>query len=292
MSTQVVVLETVTLTAPLGVRFWDVATGTPAGGGLLVFAYPDAFPERRSSAIEGRSGAYSFSGLPGLRDAENSAGDEASWNAHPPTVPYTVEVSDPEERYLPFRFSTFLPVRGLFGLWSSPLFSTLTPDPTWLPVFSTPARPMPGPSASIRAQLQDDVSRTAASWAIVTAQAPGLPVVAALADDRGVVTISQPYPEPVNPVTSSPLSAPKLTEQSWPVKVGIFYHSGNGSQPPPNLLDILKQGKAIAWRDTAHTAAANQFDLKFGKDLILRSLDSPSGRELPVLLVTPAGSPL
>lgn len=292
MSAQVVVLETATLTAPLGVRFWDVATGTPAGGGLLVLAYPDAFPERRSSATEGRSGVFSFSGLPGLRDAENSAGDEASWNANPPAVPYTVEVNDPEERYLPFRFSTLLPVRGLFGLWSSPLFSTLTPDPTWLPVFSTPVRPMAGPSASIRAQLQDDASRMAASWAIMTAQAPGLPLVAALADDRGVVTISQPYPEPVDHGTTSPLSAPKLTEQSWPVKISVFYNSAKRSQPLPNLLDILNQGNAIAWRDTAHTAAADQFYLKFGRDLILRSLDSTSGRELPVLLVTPAGSPL
>jgi len=132
----------------------------------------------------------------------------------------------------------------------------------------------------------------AASWAIMTAQAPGLPLVTALADDRGVVTISQPYPEPVDHGTTSPLSAPKLTEQSWPVKISVFYNSAKGSQPLPNLLDILKQGNAISWRDTAHTAAADQFYLKFGRDLILRSLHSTSGRELPVLLVTPAGSPL
>ena len=47
MSTEVVVLEQLTLTAPLGVRFWDVATVSPAGSGLLVLAYPDAFPESR-----------------------------------------------------------------------------------------------------------------------------------------------------------------------------------------------------------------------------------------------------
>jgi hypothetical protein len=295
MSTQVVVLEQLTLTAPLGVRFWDVATVSPAESGLLVLAYPDAFPELRTTAVEGRSGVYSFSDLPNLREAENGAGDDAFWSANPPIVPYTVQVYDPRERYLPFRFSTLLPVRGLFGFWSGPLFAALTPDPTWLPIFSIPSRPMPSSSASIRAQLQDDSTPSRplpASWAILTVQAPGLPLVTGLADKRGMVSISQPYPEPVDQGATSPLSAAKLTDQSWPVEVEVFYNSGKADQPLPDLQEVIQQSVAIVWRDTAHTAPADRFTLKFGSDLVLRSLDSTSGRELSVLLVTPAGSPL
>jgi hypothetical protein len=291
MSTQVVVLDQVTLTAPFGVRFWDVGSNTPAGPGLLVVAYPNSFPELLTNATRSPSGVYSFSGLPGLRRAENSAGDDAFWSANPPICPYTITVRDPQERYLPYSFSALLPVRGLFGLWSSPLFSALTPDSTWLPIFSTVSRPMPGPTAFVRAQLQD-TSQGFAAWAIVTVQAPGLPLRTGLADDQGVVAISQPYPEPTGSGLESPLGMPKITDQSWMVEVAVFYSAGKLEQPLPELQQILQQQPAVAWRDTAQTLPAQQFQLQFGQDLVLRSLDSTSGNELPVLLVTPVGSPL
>lgn len=292
MSIQVLVLEQLTLTAPFGVRFWDVGRVAPAEGGLGVVAYPDLFPDLRTMAVENHVGVYSFSGLPGLRRAENGIGDDAFWSSNPPSVPYTVEVYDPENRYLPYRFSTLLPVRGLFGLWASPLLSGLTPDPTWLPVFSDPARPIAGPAAMVRAQLQDDVLGGPAAWAILTIQAPGLPLVTGLADERGVLSICQPYPEPTGAGSGSPLSAPKLTDQNWPVEVALFYTANKASQPVPDLEQILHQSAAVAWRDTSHTAPANQFNLQFGQDLVLRSLDSNTGRELPVLLVASTASPL
>jgi hypothetical protein len=292
MSPQVFVTGQLTLTAPLGLRFWDVATAAPAGGGLLVAAYPRSFSTLRKTAVEGPEGVYAFSDLPGLRDVENGSGDEAFWNDNPPRVPFTVEVYDPEERYVPFRFDVRLPVRGLFGFWASPLFPALTPDPTWLPLFSTPSRPISGPIASVRAQLQDDVAGLPASWAVMTVQAPGLPTVTGLADGRGVLSISQPYPEPVNHLSMSPLSAPRLTDQSWPVQVRAFYTPGTTDHFLPDLQKVVQQNAAFVWRDSAHTAPASQFNLEFGKDLVLRSLDAASGRELSVLLVTPGGSPL
>jgi len=291
MSTQVVVLEEVTLTAPFGVRFWDVSANSPAGGGLLVTAYPNSYHELLTTATESPSSVYSFSGLPGLRRAENSAGDNAFWSVNPPICPYTIQVRDLQERYLPYSFSALLPVRGLFGLWSSPLLSALTPDSTWLPLFSTPARPIPGPTGMVHAQLQDTFGGFAA-WAIVTVQAQGLPLRTGLSDERGEVSIAQPYPEPSGSGLASPLSNPKLSDQSWLVEVAVFYTAGKVDQPLPELDQILHQNKAVAWRDTAHTSPANQFTLQFGQDLVLRSTDSTSGRELPVLLVMPAGSPL
>jgi len=74
---QVQTLEEITLVAPFGVRFWDVAAGAPAETGLSVAAYPDALQELVTPAIANASGIYSFSGLPGLRRAENGAGDDA-----------------------------------------------------------------------------------------------------------------------------------------------------------------------------------------------------------------------
>jgi hypothetical protein len=292
MSTEVVVLEQVTLTSPFGVRFWDVAAVTPAGAGLLVVAYPDALPGLRRTATEGPGGVHSFSGLPGLREVENGAGDDAFWSTNPPTVSYTVEVRDPEERYLPFRLSARLPVRGLFGWWASPLLTALTPDPTWVPVFSTPSRSMSGPGALVRAQLQDDLAGRPASGAVLTVRAPRLPPVTGLADDRGMLSLLQPYPEPVDNRSASPVSSHRLTDQSWPVEIGVFYTRRESGQRLPDLHHIVQQGAAFVWRDTAHTTPANHFHLEFGRDLILRSIDSASGRELSVLLVTPAGSPL
>jgi hypothetical protein len=293
MTPTVQVLEEITLVAPFGVRFWDVGTAAPAEPGLAVVAYPDAFPELRSAAVWNGAGIYSFSDLPGLRKAENGAGDDAYWTANPPVVPYTVEVSDPQGRYLPFQLSVLMPVRGLFGLFASPPLPVQTPDATWVPVFSTPARPVAGVTAVIRADLQDP-SGAGAAWAVVTAQVAGAALAIGIADDRGVISLALPYPELRTIPVSSPLgqAALKLGDQSWPVEIRIFWTPAVVATESPDLEALLQQGEAFAWRDTARITPATTFTLQFGNDLILRSLDSTSGRELPYLLVTAAGSPI
>jgi len=306
MSTQVNVLETVTLVAPFGVRFWDVAMQKPAEPGLTVTASPDAFPELVSTAIVNRSGVYSFTHLPGLSRSAHGFGNADFWTANPPSIPYTFNVVDGGERYLPFRFSTLLPVKGLFGLFSSPLSTALTPDATWLPLFSTPSREVPGPAATIRAQLRDDTlpspppalppAPVTAAWALVTAQFAGAQSVTGLADQRGVITLAAPYPEPRNAPVHSPITSPlgvggaKLADQTWPITISIFYTPGNGGEDLPDLPTLLKQSAATAWNDSSHSAPATNFTVRFGNDLVLRSLDFVSGRQLPVLLITPAGS--
>lgn len=295
MNPNVIVLEELTWVAPFGVRFWDVAAMAPAGAGLTVVAYPDALPDLRSTASINHTGVYFFHGLPGMRRFENGSGDEDFWTANPPSIPFTVEVSDAQDRYLPYQFSVLLPVQGLYGLAESPISLSLTPDATWLPVFSTPSRALPGPSAVVRVQLMDDAAKTPAAWALMTAQVPGSLVMTALADDRGVVSLTLPYPEPRNSPFASPLGpgSLKLSDQTWPLTVSFFYRpalsSPVGADAVLNdLKTILGQGAATAWQDTAHSAPASSFTLQFGKDLVLRSLDSGTGRELPVLLITPA----
>jgi hypothetical protein len=83
-----------------------------------------------------------------------------------------------------------------------------------------------------------------------------------------------------------------LGDQSWPVEIRIFWTPEASVPETPELEALLHQGEAFGWRDTARTAPATTFTLQFGNDLILRSLDSASGRELPYLIVTAAGSPI
>ena len=299
MIPEVKVLEELTWVAPFGVRFWDVTAMTPAGAGLSVIAYPNAIPELRSAAGVNHTGVYFFHGLPGLRKFESGDGLEDFWAANPPSIPFTVEVSDPQDRYLPYQFSVLLPAHGLYGLMGSPLLPSFTPDGTWLPLFSSPSRALPGPSGIVRAQLLDDTTGLPAAWALVTGQLAGSLTVPALADDRGVVTLTIPYPEPTTSPFASPLGpgSLKLSDQTWPLTLMIFYSpqisspvssAGTDEFVLPDLETILRQKRANAWRDTAHSAPATGFTLQFGKDLVLRSSDSGTGRDLPVLLITPA----
>jgi hypothetical protein len=293
VSSQVQVLEEVSLVTPLGVRFWDVATASPAEAGLTVVAYPDVFPELRATAVWNGAGVYSFSGLPGLRRAENGAGDAAYWSAVPSNVPYTIEVSDPANRYLPFELTADLPVRGLYALLSSPMPSVPVPDPTWVPLFSAPARPAAGVSGMVRADLQG-FSGAGAAWAMVTAQPAGLAPAVGIADDRGVISLPLAYPEFRSSPAGSPLGMTplKLTDQNWPVEIRVFFTPGVHGNLFPNLASLLQQPEALIWRDTADSAFAATFTLQFGNELVLRSLNSATGRDLPYLLVTAPGSPL
>jgi hypothetical protein len=290
---QVQLLDEITLVAPFGVRFWDVAMASPAEQGLTVIAYPDVFPELRTTASWNGAGVYSFSGLPGLRLAENGAGDDAYWAANPPSVEYTIEVSDAANRYLPFELPVLLPFRGLYGLSSSPLLPLPVPDDTWVPVFSTPARPVAGLSGTISADLQD-FSGTGAAWALVTAQPFGLPPAIGIADNRGVISLPIPYPEFRSASAGSPTGmAPlKLSDQNWPVEVRVFFSPTGSQETYPDLGALLQQQEALVWRDTSDSAFGATFTLEFGNELILRSLNLATGRDLPYLLVTVPASPL
>ncbi len=299
MSLPVLVLDKITLVAPFGVRFWDVAVCAPAAAGLNVIAYRNAAPELRFTAFANHIGIYYLLHLPGLQQVERGYGDDAFWSANPPRFPFTVEVSDPNEQYLPLKFSVLLPSRGLLhGLAASPLLAVPVPDPTWVPVFSTPSRVLPGPAAVIHAELKDDDSKMPAAWALVEARFHGMPAVFGVADARGMITIVAPYPEPVTTPFDSPLGSPlgsgstKLSDQSWLFKITVYYTPQGPAQKVPSLEEILHQRPAQVWRDTGHSTPASGFIVTYGKDLVLRSLDSGSGRPLPVLLITPAASPL
>lgn len=121
MSAPYTIIERQTIVAPLGLRFRDAATGAQVRGGLSVTVYPTANPSRRTRAFDTGAGVYVVRGAPGLRAFEFGAGDRGFWDSvEPRRVPFTVEVSDEERRYLPYSFQTLLPFRGLHT-WTWPL---------------------------------------------------------------------------------------------------------------------------------------------------------------------------
>jgi hypothetical protein len=268
------------------VRFWDPATQSAAAVPLDVQAYPDAAPERLTKAVQGRSGAYSFRGLPGLRNVETSAGDDDFWASNAIHIPYTVVVNDPTNTYLPFQFSLRLPNRGFYGLAGSPLDTTLVPDATWLPIFSSPARTTPDGMGVVRGLLMDSVSGGPAAWALVRLDGPNMTPAVGLTDARGVISLLFLYPEPRNFALGSPLRSGglRLTDQTWVLNLSVQYKPGRASEITPDLDGTLQQVPAIC--------DVPAITVQFGKEFILRSLDSVSGRELSALLITAAGSPL
>src|SRR5690349_6220796 len=111
----VLVLDRVTIVAPLGLRFHDASTGEAVCDGLMVTAYPVTRPSARRSLVTNRRGVYALRGAPGLRDLENGSGDSNYWNPPPPQRDFVVEVIDRQDRFIPFQFVVGLPVQ-----WNAP----------------------------------------------------------------------------------------------------------------------------------------------------------------------------
>jgi hypothetical protein len=287
-------LEEVTLLQPLGLRFWDGVTQSFVGDGLSVTAWPAANPNRALDATLNRSGVYSFRGLPGMREVESGAGDDAFWAAHPPSDDLVVQVLDPEGRFLPFQLRVQAPQRGIYRYPG-------TPDglANSIPVFSMPSRTIPVNTAVVRAELYDHVNHCPAAWAVMDVSADGQPPVRGIADTLGRVQVALPYPEPRNFGIGSPLGPAgiKLQDQSWPVTVSVSYTRGPAPVPAiPDLGQVLSQSPATAWADTDLTQIFGGATLAFGQELILRSWqlgNSPPARIwTSTLSITPAGSPL
>jgi hypothetical protein len=88
-----VILDTVTRTALLGVRFWDRVTGRPVADGLELIETVSGI-----RATPGPSGVFAVHDLPGLRASSFGAGDEPFWASPPGRAPFTFRVRDRARR--------------------------------------------------------------------------------------------------------------------------------------------------------------------------------------------------
>src|SRR5262245_36226142 len=139
--TPIRILERVTLTAPLGLRFQDVVTGEFVGAGLSVLAYEAGNPARRFQLVANRSGVYALHHAAGLLDFERRGANDV-WQSPLPSKQFVVEVTDQERRFLPFHLKVELPVRGLYT-WISPAPGSPVSAEPGVPLYSAASRQVP-----------------------------------------------------------------------------------------------------------------------------------------------------
>jgi hypothetical protein len=259
----VAVLEEITLVSPLGVKFRDEATLAVVTHDLAVTLHPAGLPEVKTPGIVNRSGIFVFRNLPGMRDVERGAGDDAFWTAQPPRFDFVLEVSDRAGRFLPYAFELQLPVRRLLAL---PVASPLEAR-DGLPLFSAPSRETPEAMAVLRTELVDAAHGDPAAWALVEARTETA-VVRGLADERGRLMLALPYPPPHIVLGSLPGSGgPEPRDQTWNVDLTVRYERRPVVPVRPDLEDIL----------TKPTALTTSATLRSGQELLLAPIQLPAG---------------
>ena len=312
MATPLIITDRLTLVAPLGLRFHDATTGAFVGDGLSVWAYPVGRPSAKRPAIANRRGVYVLHHGYGLREREQGDGTRSYWdNPVPPNKDFVIEVTDEWGRFLPFQFIASLPAEGIYK-WDVLLDSPLSAR-TSVPLFSSSTRNVASGMAAIRADLWDASSDAPAAWAVLEAFTPGTAgkfLGRGVADESGRIAVILSYPTPLtftpasppgSPLGSPPVAtSPPLTEQVWSLELRAFYTPDRPvvspleevGPPLPDLRFTLTQPAATLWADAEQTEILSETNLRFGRELILKSttsLVSPlSATRDSVLFITPA----
>lgn len=319
MMPQILVLDRLTLVAPLGLRFCDFASGVFIGDGLDVQVYPSGNPATKVAALANRKGVYVVHHAPGLPlEVEHGAGDQKFWNGPPPTRSFVVEVNDKERRFQSFQFTASLPEQGIYK-WTDDVPSSPLAACESIPLYSSPVRSVPAGMAVLRADLWDESRNAAASWAVLEASMNNRVIARGIADDKGRIALIFPYPPPrafaISSPPGSPLSSPPaasglpLTEQVWPLQLRALYTPDRPISSPPNLFATkyelpelrftLSQPEATIWANAERTEPLLEASLHYGQELVLKSRTATSPPSSPpsqlpqsVLFITPAVSPL
>jgi hypothetical protein len=307
--------DVLTIVAPLGLRFHDATTGALVGDGLSVWAYPLGRPSAKRSAVANRKGVYVLRHGYGLLEREYGDGTTSFWeDPTAQTKDFVIEVSDELRRFQSFRFTANLPARGIFkfdGALESPLAERTT-----VPLFSSATRSVTSGMAVIRADLWDTSIDGPAAWAVMEAFTAGKLIGRGMADEQGRLALIFPFPTPLSFAPSSPpgsppgsppvATSPPLTEQVWPLELRALYTPVRPVSSPPDFIEeagpalpdlrfSLSQPAATMWADAEQTEILEETNLRFGRELILKSRPSSSSplsqtRE-SVLFITPAVSP-
>lgn len=270
---QVRVVEEITTSAPLGVRFWDWAVDRPVREGLLVRARP-ASGGRLATARPSSSGVYGFLTLPTTREAERGSIENFG-------VPddYVVGVWDAAGRYVPMCLTVAAPVAGV-----QPAPGTLPPVDGTSPslpgfaLFSAVTRPVPAGQLAVRLELRDADREAVGSPGSFDPAAHALVSVTVegetwygVSDAQGRVLLVAPTPTMAVPTAGGgPLD---LNAQRWDVELRIHYDRLTREAFPgiPDFADIADQPDATAkFTDTgfsvSHTAV-----LAYGEELAVTS---------------------
>lgn len=314
MATEIIILDRLTMVAPLGLRFHDSSSGALVGDGLVVWAYPVGKPTTRRRAIANRKGVYVLHHGYGLTRREQGDGSRAYWdNPDPPNKDFVIEVTDEQRRFQPFQFTASLPVEGIFK-WDGAMASPLAERST-IPLFSSPVRSVPSGMAVLRADLWDTAIDGPAAWAMIEVFTGGKLIGSGIADEAGRIAVIFPYPAPLTFAPASPpgsppgsppvATSPPLTDQVWSLEIRALYTPDRPLVSPPVFFDTaqdlpdlkftLSQPPATLWADAEQTEILEETNLRFGRELILKSRPSsgspPAATRDSVLFITPAVSP-
>src|SRR5688500_17506331 len=193
--------DSLTIVAPLGIRFHDAATGDFVVDGLNVDIYKPGKPANKVHAVANPSGVYVVHHAPGVISIEHGKGDAAPWSNLPPKTGAVVAVSDVARRFQPFQVVVQLPERGFFN-WASPLAVSPPDVEASIPLYSSPVRNVPAGMAVLRADLWDSSRNGPAAWAVLEAYINSQLVARGIADDQGRIALIFPQPAP-RPFTST-----------------------------------------------------------------------------------------
>ena len=283
--TSFLIIEKLSLAAPLGLCFHDAATGERVNDGLKVAVYPatETIRKHRNYALPNRSGVFVLHRAYGLENFPSGAGDAGFWNNNSPDKSYVVEVFDVEKRFQSFQFTAELPVRGIYQ-WESVPAASPNKKLSSIPLYSAPTRKLPGGMSVIRAELRR-ADESPASSAILEARFNGNLIARGIADREGRVVLMFPTPAPQNnPIVSLPANALRtsLSEQKWIVDLSVKYQPSifqfsppiseeTGEETTPDLRLALAQANGKLWADGGQTEEFRTAVLQLGKELILRS---------------------
>src|ERR1044072_6358326 len=286
-SRSLIVLDRLTIFAPLGLRFPDASTGTAIGDGLNVSAYPLGQPKSARLLSPNRRGVFILHHAPGLRTVENGAGDDDYWANLPPKKDFVVEVRDDQNRFVSFQFVAALPNRGIYE-WHERVTGSPPPQTKSIPFYSSAARTASAGLAVVRADLWDPTRGprgSEAANAVLELYDNDRFGARGIADQKGHLALMFPYPAPKRFAPSSPPSplgsppraaGPALTDQVWTFRVRALYAIQSPPQTPPDdalpdLRAVLSQPQAALWADEAQTDQLLEVAVQFGQPLILRS---------------------
>lgn len=264
--------ERVSWTCPLGLRFFDVASGLYVLDGLSVEATPETGLGHTIKSVLTPSGVHAFPKLPGIPTIDR-ADTLNPWDPFPTTRPFRIRVVDTLDRFLSCTFVIDAPFKGL----DSPLILGSPPwsDPRGIPLFSGPARTVPAGFVLARAELRQLGGAEPAAFALVEInyQSAGKNFVArGLSDAQGMIVILFPLPEgPRRGFGGSPPAGNRAPQ--WPASLAFFH---DASFPVAETADYgfrLTQPAATAFRDGSPAFSVSEIVLTYGEENYLGTLD-------------------
>jgi hypothetical protein len=275
-------LEELTNFCTLGLRFWDAVTDAQIRGGLRVRLWPEAALYPVVEAGRTYSDIYAFHRVPGLGAVERPVDSRDGLAGSPASVPFVLEVTDLERRFVPNAIGLSLPLphRGLFltQLPGSPV-----PATPGFYLFSAPTRNRAANIAVVRGELVDTDVRQGAAHALVMAELPGEDPVYGVADADGAFALHFPYPTlpgGLRPLDASPPGplGPPMAERSWQLRVSVFYQPELLVSLPgtelPDVRNIFRQARAgLLLESNSPSIAADQWSgtLDFGGEVVVRT---------------------